>query len=108
LTLVELLVGSLVALLVGGAAMAFMIVSINQENGASSRTVAARVAETTLEQLARDLRQAMTQDASGNALHVSVQTDSTRAGCRSTWRGTAPTTTTRPSISARLRAACSN
>ena len=65
------------ALVIGAAAMTFMIVSIDQENAVSSRTVAARNAETALEQLTRDLRQAMTQNASGGALHVSVTTSGT-------------------------------
>ncbi len=65
------------ALVIGAAAMTFMIVSIDQENAVSSRTVAARNAETALEQLTRDLRQAMTQNASGAALHVNVTTSAT-------------------------------
>jgi type II secretory pathway pseudopilin PulG len=72
ITLIELLVGIIIALIVGTAAMSFIIVSIDQENAISSRTVAARNAETALGQLARDLRQAMTQDAGGTAKHVTI------------------------------------
>jgi hypothetical protein len=55
----------------------FIVVSIRQQNAASSRTAAAHQAETGLEQLARDLRQAMSQDASGNPLHVTVSQTAT-------------------------------
>jgi prepilin-type N-terminal cleavage/methylation domain-containing protein len=76
-TLIELLVAMIIALVVVGAAMSFIIVSIDQENAISSRTIAARNAETALGQLARDLRQAMTQDATGTVKHVSITTTAT-------------------------------
>jgi prepilin-type N-terminal cleavage/methylation domain-containing protein len=87
-TLIEMLVAMSLSLVIGGAAMTFMVVSIDQQNAVSSRTVAARNAETALEQLTRDLRQAMTQNASGGALHVTVTNATT----------TPPTTTISLSI----------
>lgn len=76
-TIVEILVVMAVGVIVIIGPLYFMIVSLRQQNVASSRTSAARGAETGLEQLTRDLRQAMSQDASGNALHVTVSSTST-------------------------------
>ncbi|MEA2159114.1 MAG: hypothetical protein QOD66_1494 [Solirubrobacteraceae bacterium] len=77
-TLIELLMAMVLSLVVILGPLYFIIVSIRQQNAASSRTAAAHQAETGLEQLARDLRQAMSQDASGSPLHVTVsQTAST-------------------------------
>jgi prepilin-type N-terminal cleavage/methylation domain-containing protein len=59
-TLIELLVAMVLSLLVGGAAMGFMIVSLHEQNNVSSRASATRQVEVGLERLARDLRQAMT------------------------------------------------
>jgi type II secretory pathway pseudopilin PulG len=71
-TLVELLVYmALVGFVVIGP-LAFIVVSVNQNNAASSRSVATSQAEAGLERLTRDLREAMPQDASGSALHVTV------------------------------------
>jgi Tfp pilus assembly protein PilW len=71
-SMVELLVVMITAVVVVGGALAFIITSIDQENAVSSRTIAARNAEVALQQLSRDLRQAMTVDAAGNPLHVNV------------------------------------
>jgi Tfp pilus assembly protein PilW len=71
-TLVELLWYVVLSLFVIVGPLYFIVVSVRQQNVVSSRTTAARQAEAGLEQLVRDLRQAMTQDASGNALHVTV------------------------------------
>lgn len=59
-TLIELLVAMVLSLVVGGAAMAFMIITLREQNDVSSRASATRQAEAGLERLARDLRQAMT------------------------------------------------
>lgn len=72
LTLIELLVAMMLALVVVVGPLLFIVTSIRQQNVVASRTAAARHAETGLEQLVRDLRQAMPQDASGNPLHVTV------------------------------------
>ncbi len=71
-TLIELLIAMALSLVVIVGPLYFIVVSIRQQNVSSSRTAAAHRAETGLEQLARDLRQAMSQDASGNALHLTV------------------------------------
>jgi type II secretory pathway pseudopilin PulG len=57
--LVELLVAMVVALLVGGAGLTFIVVTFDQQNAISSRTAASRQAEQGLQQLVRDLRDAM-------------------------------------------------
>jgi hypothetical protein len=69
-TVIEVLVASLTFVVVAGAAMTFMIVSLNRQNEISSRSAAARQAEVGLEQLVRDLRNAMSQNGSGAALSV--------------------------------------
>jgi prepilin-type N-terminal cleavage/methylation domain-containing protein len=76
-TLIELLVAMAAALIVVIGPMLFILTSIHQQNAISSRAVAARQAETGLEQMVRDLREAMTQDASGNALSVTVSNPTT-------------------------------
>jgi prepilin-type N-terminal cleavage/methylation domain-containing protein len=58
-TLIELVVAMALSLLVGSAAMTFMVVVFNQQNDVSSRTVATNQAEQGLEQLVLDLRQSM-------------------------------------------------
>ncbi len=72
LTLVELLWAVALALVVIVGPLYFIVTALTQQNAASSRTAAAAQAETGLEQLVRDLRQAMSQDANGNALTVTV------------------------------------
>jgi hypothetical protein len=69
--------------------MGFIIVSLNQQNDITSRTVATRDAETALAQLSRDLRQAMPATIGGTP--VQVQTTA----------GTPPTTTISFSIPTR-------
>jgi prepilin-type N-terminal cleavage/methylation domain-containing protein len=59
-TLVELLVAMVIALIVGAAGVAFMVVAFHQQNAISSRTTATNQAEQGLEQLVRDLREATT------------------------------------------------
>jgi Tfp pilus assembly protein PilW len=71
-TLVELLWYIVLSLVVIVGPLYFIVTSLRQQNAAASRTSVARQAETGLEQLVRDLRQAMPQDASGNALTVTV------------------------------------
>jgi prepilin-type N-terminal cleavage/methylation domain-containing protein len=76
-TLIELLVAMAAALIVVIGPTLFIVTSIHQQNSISSRAVAARQAETGLERMVRDLREAMTQDASGNALSVTVSNPTT-------------------------------
>jgi Tfp pilus assembly protein PilW len=71
-TLIELLWYIVLGLIVIVGPLYFIVTSLRQQNATASRTSVARQAETGLEQLVRDLRQAMPQDASGNALTVSV------------------------------------
>jgi type II secretory pathway pseudopilin PulG len=66
MTLIELLVAMSLALVVGGAAMGFLIVTLNQQNNVSSRAVTTRTGQTQLATLTRDLHNAMSQDGSGN------------------------------------------
>ena len=75
-TLIEMLIAVSLSLVVATAAMAFMIVSIDQQNYSSSRAITAREAEAGLQQLVRDLRQAMPQNSSGSALHVTLSSAS--------------------------------
>lgn len=77
-TLLEVLVAATLSIVVVGGPLAFIIVSINQQNGASSRTVAAQQAEIGLERLARDLRSAIQLTAvSGTPLGVTVSSSGT-------------------------------
>lgn len=75
-TIVELLVAMVTGLIVVGAAMSFIITSLDQQNQASSRAAATTQAEAGLQQLTRDLRNAMYQVAGSNAspLGVTVST----------------------------------
>ena len=59
-TLIELLVAMALSLFIGAAAMTFMVVTFQQQNTIQSRTVATTQAEAGLEQLVRDLREAIT------------------------------------------------
>jgi prepilin-type N-terminal cleavage/methylation domain-containing protein len=72
-TLVELLVAMAVALLVGGAGLTFMVITFDQQNAISSRVAASRQAEQGLQQLVRDLREAM---PSPNTVAVSTSASS--------------------------------
>lgn len=71
-TLIELLVAMALALIVVGAPMSFLIVSMDQQNSISSRTYAARQAQSGLEQLTRDLREAISTDTTGATYNVTV------------------------------------
>jgi type IV pilus assembly protein PilW len=77
LTIVELLVAIVIGLVVAGGLMAWLITSIKQQNVVSSRSFAARQAQTGLEQLTRDLREAMSQDTAGNTYNVTVSNPTT-------------------------------
>jgi prepilin-type N-terminal cleavage/methylation domain-containing protein len=63
-TLIELIIAMMLALVVVGGPLTFIVVSINQQNAVSSRSFAATQAETGLEQLTRDLRQIVPGTAS--------------------------------------------
>jgi len=67
MTLTELLIAMVAAVVLGAAAMIFIVVSLNQENAVSSRAVATRNAQAALGQLSRDLRQAMPASLGGSA-----------------------------------------
>jgi hypothetical protein len=64
------------ALVIAAALMTFMIVSTDQGNAIASRAYATAQAEPGVEQLVRDLRDAMSQNASGTALSVTVSNPS--------------------------------
>jgi Tfp pilus assembly protein PilW len=74
MTVIEVMVAAVVGLIVAGAAMAFLITSLDNQNTVASRASANRQAEAGLERMVSDLRQAMSQDASGNALTATVAT----------------------------------
>ncbi len=74
MTVIEVLVASVCGLIVAAAAMAFVVISLHQQNTVASRASISRQAETGLEQMVRDVRQAMSQDATGNALTAVVST----------------------------------
>ncbi|HEY5195577.1 MAG TPA: prepilin-type N-terminal cleavage/methylation domain-containing protein [Solirubrobacteraceae bacterium] len=57
-TLIELLVAMAAGLVLAGGLMTFLIVSIDQQDGVSSRTFATRQAETGLALFTRDIREA--------------------------------------------------
>jgi prepilin-type N-terminal cleavage/methylation domain-containing protein len=78
-TLVEAVVAMILSLLLAVAVGAFVIVAIDQQNQIASRTTATRQAEAGLEVLVRDLREAMSQDGSGNSLPVTVSADAASA-----------------------------
>lgn len=71
-TLIELVIAMALALVVVGAPMSFLIVSMDQQNSISSRAYAARQAQTGLEQLTRDLREAISTDTTGTTYNVTV------------------------------------
>jgi Tfp pilus assembly protein PilW len=71
-TLVELLWYIVLSLVVVVGPLYFIVTSIRQQNTVSSRTSAASQAQSGLEQMVRDLREAMSQDASGNPLSITV------------------------------------
>lgn len=73
-TLVELLTAMFLAVIVIGGTMTFIIVSLNQANSTSSRTIAGRQAEVGLAQLTRDLREAqyVTDSAGADTTPVSI------------------------------------
>jgi type II secretory pathway pseudopilin PulG len=75
-TLIELIWYIVLSLIVVVGPLYYMVTSIRQQNVVSSRAAATKQAETGLEQMVRDLRQAMSQDASGNALSVTVSNPS--------------------------------
>jgi prepilin-type N-terminal cleavage/methylation domain-containing protein len=75
-TLVELVVAMALSLVVGAAALTFMVVTFDQQNDISSRAVAGNQAEVGLEQLERDLREAITSvsiSTSGSSTSISFQ-----------------------------------
>jgi type II secretory pathway pseudopilin PulG len=80
-TLIELLWYMVLSTIVIGAPLYFIVTSINQQNTASSRAVAARQAEFGLQQMVRDLREAVGVDSTGATLNVTVSnpTSSTTA-----------------------------
>jgi prepilin-type N-terminal cleavage/methylation domain-containing protein len=110
-TLVELVVAMGLALIVAVAAMAFLIITLTQQNAVASRAVAARQAEVVLQRMTRELRQAQAiYGASGtNTTPVNVvygggtssvsfwlpNAGSTAAGTQVTWTCTAGVTCTR-------------
>jgi prepilin-type N-terminal cleavage/methylation domain-containing protein len=71
-TIVELVVAMALALVVVGAPLTFLIVSMKQQDSISSRAYAARQAQTALEQLTRDLREAISTDTTGATYNVTV------------------------------------
>jgi prepilin-type N-terminal cleavage/methylation domain-containing protein len=95
-TLIELVVAMALSVFIGAAALTFIVVTFDQSNTINSRAVASDQAEVGLEQLERDLREAMTSvsvSASGSSTSISFQiptpgTDST--GESVTW--TCPST----------------
>jgi prepilin-type N-terminal cleavage/methylation domain-containing protein len=76
-TLPEVIIAMSLSLGIAAALMTFMIVSIDQGNAIASRAYATGQAEPGLEQLVRDLRDAMSQNAAGTALSVTVSNPTT-------------------------------
>jgi prepilin-type N-terminal cleavage/methylation domain-containing protein len=73
-TLIELLVATVLALVVVGGPMTFIIVSLDQSNAAVSRSSAARQLNVGLDRLTRDLREAqlVTNSAGVNQTPVTI------------------------------------
>lgn len=78
-TLIEMLVASSLALVVVGGSLTFLVVSTNQQNVVSSRSVAARQGQVGLQRLVRDLRGAMQQTVTGTPLTAVASTTATTA-----------------------------
>jgi prepilin-type N-terminal cleavage/methylation domain-containing protein len=76
-TLIEVLVAMVLALVVVAGPLLFLVTSIRQQNVASSRASASRQAESGLELMTRDLREAISQDAAGNTYAVTVSNPTT-------------------------------
>lgn len=112
LTLIELLVAMVLGLVIAGAAMGFLIVTIHQQNVVSSRAVAERQAEVVLQRLTREVRQAqniVSSSTGGDTTPVNVtygsgtssvsfylpSSGSTAAGTQVTWTCTAGGSCTR-------------
>jgi prepilin-type N-terminal cleavage/methylation domain-containing protein len=111
-TLIELLVAIVLALVVAGAAMSFLIVTTDQQNVVASRAVSARQAEVVLQRLTREVREAqniVSATTGTNTTPVNVTygagsssvsfylpgAGSTSAGTRVTWTCTAGASCTR-------------
>ncbi len=76
-TLIEILIAMVLALVVVVAPLLFLVTSTNQQNQTASRASASRQAESGLELMARDLREAISQDAAGNTYTVTVSNPTT-------------------------------
>jgi prepilin-type N-terminal cleavage/methylation domain-containing protein len=72
-TLVELLVAMVISLIVFGGVVTFLVVTFRQQNVISSRTAASRQAEAGLQQLVRDLGEAMTTVTISDPTSASTQ-----------------------------------
>jgi prepilin-type N-terminal cleavage/methylation domain-containing protein len=89
-SLIELLVAMALSLVVGAAAITFMVFTFNEQNIVTSRTVATTQAAGGLEQLVRDLREAMTSvtiSTTGGSTSISFQipTPTTGSGEAVAW-----------------------
>jgi prepilin-type N-terminal cleavage/methylation domain-containing protein len=76
-TFIEVLVAMVLGLVVVVGPLLFLVTSTRQQNVSASRASASRQAEAGIELLARDLREAMSQDAAGNTYTVTVSNPTT-------------------------------
>jgi Tfp pilus assembly protein PilW len=76
-TIVEVLIASVLALVVVVAPLTFLITSLKTQNAISSRAFAARQGQNGLEQLTRDLREAISTDTTGASYSVTVTNPTT-------------------------------
>lgn len=93
------------SLLVGAAGLAFMVITFHQDNDISSRSAATNQAEQGLEQLVRDLREAITSVSITNPTSATtqIQFDIPTPGSDATGE---PVTWTCPSTSATTLGTC--
>jgi Tfp pilus assembly protein PilV len=76
-TVIEILLYAVLSLVVIVGPLLYLLTTIRQQNAVSSRAYAARQAEFGLEQMVRDLREAMSSDATGASLNVTVSNPTT-------------------------------
>jgi Tfp pilus assembly protein PilW len=76
-TVIEILLYAVLSLVVIVGPLLYLITTIRQQNTTSSRAYASRQAEFGLEQMVRDLREAMSTDSTGASLSLTVSNPTT-------------------------------
>jgi Tfp pilus assembly protein PilW len=76
-TVIEILLYAALSLVVIVGPLLYLLTTIRQQNSVSSRAYTARQAEFGLEQMVRDLREAMASDSTGASLNLTVSNPTT-------------------------------